>query len=96
MKASFKHACDFMMEDDVSGAGKAHHLLVKKFEPEISVRSKQRWMMIHAFKIWRISTFMIYQEPAGRSHLIGQCRKMACMKVLILKITLKSHPEKHS
>lgn len=37
MKAGFKHACDFMMEGDVSGAGKAHHLLLKKFEPKISI-----------------------------------------------------------
>jgi predicted acetyltransferase/RimJ/RimL family protein N-acetyltransferase len=37
MKAGFKHVCDFMMEGDVSGAGKVHHLLVKKFEPKISI-----------------------------------------------------------
>ena len=37
MKAGFKHVCDFMMEGDVSGAGKLHHLLIKKFEPKISI-----------------------------------------------------------
>ena len=37
MKAGFKHACDFMMEGDVSGAGKVHHLLTRKFEPTISI-----------------------------------------------------------
>lgn len=37
MKAGFKHVCDFMMEDDVSGAGKVHHLLIKKFDPTISI-----------------------------------------------------------
>lgn len=37
MKAGFKHVCDFMMEGDVSGAGKVHHLLLKKFEPKISI-----------------------------------------------------------
>ena len=37
MKAGFKHMCDFMMEGDVSGAGKLHHLLIKKFEPKISI-----------------------------------------------------------
>lgn len=37
MKAGFNHVCDFMMEGDVSGAGKLHHLLVKKFEPKISI-----------------------------------------------------------
>lgn len=37
MKAGFKHACDFMMESDISGAGKIHHLLVKKFDPKISI-----------------------------------------------------------
>ncbi|MES2215575.1 MAG: GNAT family N-acetyltransferase [Pseudomonadota bacterium] len=34
MKAGFKHACDFVMEGDVSGAGKMHHLLIKRFTPE--------------------------------------------------------------
>lgn len=37
IKAGFKHVCDFMMEGDVSGAGKIHHLLVKEFEPKISI-----------------------------------------------------------
>jgi predicted acetyltransferase/RimJ/RimL family protein N-acetyltransferase len=37
MKAGFKHVCDFMMEGEVSGAGKIHHLLIRKFEPRISV-----------------------------------------------------------
>ena len=37
MKAGFKHVCDFMMEGDVSGAGKVHHLLVKKFAPKVSI-----------------------------------------------------------
>lgn len=37
MKAGFSHVCDFVMEGDVSGTGKMHHLLIKKFEPEISV-----------------------------------------------------------
>ncbi|MGE3919994.1 MAG: GNAT family N-acetyltransferase [Gammaproteobacteria bacterium] len=33
MKAGFKHESDFMMEGDVSGAGKIHHLLLRKFDP---------------------------------------------------------------
>lgn len=37
MKAGFKHVCDFMMEGDVSGAGKIHHLLVKKIVPKVSI-----------------------------------------------------------
>lgn len=37
MKAGFNHVCDFMMEGNVSGAGKMHHLLIKKFEPTISI-----------------------------------------------------------
>lgn len=37
MKAGFKHVCDFMMEGDVSGAGKVHHLLLRKFEPTVSI-----------------------------------------------------------
>lgn len=37
MKAGFKHACDFMMEGDVSGAGKVHHLLCRKLDPTISI-----------------------------------------------------------
>jgi RimJ/RimL family protein N-acetyltransferase len=31
IKAGFKHVCDFLMEGDVSGSGKKHHLLIKKF-----------------------------------------------------------------
>lgn len=37
MKAGFKPVCDFMMEGDVSGTGKLHHLLIKKFEPKILI-----------------------------------------------------------
>jgi predicted acetyltransferase/RimJ/RimL family protein N-acetyltransferase len=37
MKAGFKYMCDFMMEGDVSGAGKVHHLLLRKFEPTVSI-----------------------------------------------------------
>lgn len=29
--------CDFMMEGDVSGADKIHHLLLRKFEPTVSI-----------------------------------------------------------
>lgn len=39
MKAGFKHVCDFMMEGDVSGAGKVHHLLIRKFAPKILIIS---------------------------------------------------------
>ncbi len=31
MKAGFEHVADFIMSGDVSGAGKPHHLLIKKF-----------------------------------------------------------------
>ena len=37
MKAGFEHVCDFLMEGDVSGAGKVHHLLIRKFESTILV-----------------------------------------------------------
>jgi len=37
MKAGFKHVCDFIMEGDVSGAGKVHHLLLRNFEPTVSI-----------------------------------------------------------
>ncbi|MFC3909340.1 GNAT family N-acetyltransferase [Legionella dresdenensis] len=33
MKAGFKHVADFIMSGDVSGAGKLHHLLIRRFEP---------------------------------------------------------------
>lgn len=33
MKAGFEHIADFIMEGDCSGAGKPHHLLVKRFVP---------------------------------------------------------------
>lgn len=36
MKAGFKHTCDFMMEGDVSFAGKWHHLLLKEFKTTTS------------------------------------------------------------
>jgi RimJ/RimL family protein N-acetyltransferase len=39
MQAGFEHVCDFMMKGDVSGAGKIHHLLVRKFDPETTIRS---------------------------------------------------------
>jgi predicted acetyltransferase len=39
MKAGFEHVCDFLMEGECSGAGQMHHLLIKKFEPIISVIS---------------------------------------------------------
>lgn len=33
MKAGFEHIADFMMAGTVSGAGKPHHLLIKRFQP---------------------------------------------------------------
>lgn len=65
MKAGFKHVCDFMMEGDVSGAGKLHHLLIKKFEPKISI--------IHAFKIWPVSMCMIEQPIWAGNALRAGC-----------------------
>lgn len=35
MKAGFEHICDFKMEGDYSGAGKQHHLLIRRFAPHI-------------------------------------------------------------
>jgi len=32
-KAGFKHIADFIMDGNVSGAGKLHHLLIKNFPP---------------------------------------------------------------
>ncbi len=37
IKAGFEHVCDFIMEGEVSGEGKLHHLLIKKFDPEIAI-----------------------------------------------------------
>jgi RimJ/RimL family protein N-acetyltransferase len=37
IKAGFKHVGDFLMEGNVSGAGKFHHLLIKKFNPAVSI-----------------------------------------------------------
>lgn len=37
MKAGFNYVCDFIMEGDMSGSGQLHHLLIKKFEPTISI-----------------------------------------------------------
>lgn len=37
IKAGFKHVCDFIMEGNCSGSGELHNLLIKKFEPEISI-----------------------------------------------------------
>ena len=33
MKAGFEHVADFVMSGDASGAGKPHHLLIRRFEP---------------------------------------------------------------
>lgn len=38
LKAGFQHVCDFMMEGNVSVAGKIHQLLIKKFNPSILIR----------------------------------------------------------
>lgn len=35
MKAGFEHVADFVMSGDVSGAGKPHHLLIRRFEPTL-------------------------------------------------------------
>jgi predicted acetyltransferase/8-oxo-dGTP pyrophosphatase MutT (NUDIX family)/RimJ/RimL family protein N-acetyltransferase len=37
MKAGFEYVGDFVMAGEVSGKGKLHHLLVKKFEPNIDL-----------------------------------------------------------
>ncbi len=37
MKAGFEHITDFVMAGDASGAGKPHHLLIKRFEPPIKL-----------------------------------------------------------
>lgn len=37
MKAGFDYVGDFVMEGATSGAGKAHHLLVKKYLPEVQL-----------------------------------------------------------
>lgn len=37
MKAGFEYVGDFVMSDDVSGAGKLHHLLIKRFAPDIKL-----------------------------------------------------------
>ena len=34
MKAGFEHVCDFIMKGESSGAGKRHHLLIRKWEPK--------------------------------------------------------------
>lgn len=34
MKAGFLHVADFVMSGEVSGAGKEHHLLIKRFLPQ--------------------------------------------------------------
>jgi predicted acetyltransferase/RimJ/RimL family protein N-acetyltransferase len=37
MKAGFEHVDDFVMSGEVSGAGKPHHLLIKRFGPNIQL-----------------------------------------------------------
>lgn len=37
MKAGFDHIADFVMSGDVSGAGKEHHLLIKRFLPQVKL-----------------------------------------------------------
>ena len=36
MKAGFEHIADFVMSGDVSGAGKPHHLLIKRFLSQVT------------------------------------------------------------
>ena len=37
MKAGFEHIADFVMSGDASGAGKPHHLLIRRFGPNIKL-----------------------------------------------------------
>ena len=37
MKAGFEHIADFVMSGDVSGAGKPHHLLIRRFLSNVSL-----------------------------------------------------------
>ncbi|HQY22392.1 MAG TPA: GNAT family N-acetyltransferase [Gammaproteobacteria bacterium] len=37
MKAGFEHVADFIMSGEVSGAGKPHHLLIKKFALDVQL-----------------------------------------------------------
>ncbi len=37
MKAGFEHIADFVMGGDCSGAGQAHHLLIKRFAPTVRI-----------------------------------------------------------
>ena len=39
MKAGFEHITDFVMSGDCSGAGKPHHLLIKRFVPNVKLLS---------------------------------------------------------
>ncbi|MGV2432919.1 MAG UNVERIFIED_CONTAM: hypothetical protein LVQ98_06450 [Rickettsiaceae bacterium] len=93
MKAGFKHVCDFMMEGDVSGAGKVHNLLLKKFDPNVSIIKATINDYTRIQNMARFM-FMIYQETVDQFHLIGLFRKMAFMSALILKAILKNRPEK--
>ena len=86
MKAGFEHICDFMMKGNVSSTGLLHHLLVKKFEPKISIITAT----IDDYPLIQ-NMFMIYQENVGLFPPIGQCRKMDFMRALILKIILQNN-----
>lgn len=57
MKAGFQHVCDFMMKGDVSGQGKMHHLLIRKFEPTITLLEATS---VHYPCIQNMARFYVY------------------------------------
>jgi predicted acetyltransferase/catechol 2,3-dioxygenase-like lactoylglutathione lyase family enzyme/RimJ/RimL family protein N-acetyltransferase len=42
LKAGFNHVADFVISGDVSGKGKLHHLLVKRFNPQVTLIEAKR------------------------------------------------------
>jgi predicted acetyltransferase/RimJ/RimL family protein N-acetyltransferase len=62
MKAGFNHVCDFMMEGNVSGAGQLHHLLIRKFDPKISIVKALQDDCQHIQKLWPFYVYDVGRE----------------------------------
>lgn len=68
MKAGFDHVCDFVMPGDVSGKGKVHHLLIRKFMPQVhllpaTISDYQTIQNMARFYVYDRTAFMGWECP---------------------------------
>ncbi|MFO2507336.1 hypothetical protein SCJ08_12565 [Legionella pneumophila serogroup 1] len=64
MKAGFDHIADFVMPCDVSGAGKEHHLFIKRFLSQVTKMIKFDSLKNHPHAIPALAN--IWHEGLGK------------------------------